>query len=272
MLPADPDFRFSLLAPPYDGLMAVHSPGAIPEGPASLRGAGLIWVINRKTRAPDFEAAAARPPGLPLVVILPSAEEMRRTPDLLSLVDRCRPHSILPFQPGTTVGELSRVLARPPADLATEVVDYLGWRGVELDQETRRLVRRTLELASELQTIAALSRALYVSRRVLGRRFLERGLPVPSHWLHLGRLLRVAIQLQHTDDTLFAIAVRHGYPDGFALSNQMERLLGVRPSAVRARLGWEWIIEAWMQREAERGAAWRPVRSGEGGEVALALE
>jgi hypothetical protein len=59
--------------------------------------------------------------------------------------------------------------------------------------------------------------------------------------------------LQSTDQSLFQVARRLGYPDGFTLSNQMERLVGVRPSVVRERLGWEWVAECWLQKEWETG-------------------
>ena len=115
-------------------------------------------------------------------------------------------------------------------------------------------------MAGELRTIGGLARALYVSRRALGRRFMARGLPVPSHWLQFGRLLRVAVQLQNSSDSLFAIATASGYADGFALSNQMYRLTGVRPSSVRERLGWEWFVEAWLEMEVAEGGLALPPR------------
>jgi len=70
----------------------------------------------------------------------------------------------------------------------------------------------------------------------------------------MARLLRVAAKLQNTEATVASIAIDHGYPDGFSVSNQMERLIGHRPSEIRERLGWEWILEAWLKREAEVGA------------------
>jgi AraC-like DNA-binding protein len=129
----------------------------------------------------------------------------------------------------------------------------MAWRGVSLDPDTRHIVRRTLELSCELRTVSALSRSLYLSRRALGRRFLDRGIPVPSHWLHFGRVLRACLKLQAATSNLFDVACDLGYPDGFALSNQMHRLLGIRPSVARDHLGWEWVLEAWLRREAETG-------------------
>lgn len=219
-----------------------------------------MWTMSRGNPDRDLPVAASRPAGIPLLTILPPAERIRRDPDLLELVERCRPQSILPYHPVPDPEELTRLLARPPEDLPAEVLDYLAWRGVRMDSETRRLVRRTLELSAEVRSIAGLARALYLSRRALGRRFHSRGLPVPSHWLQFGRILRVSLDLQQSSDSLFAIAGGHGYPDGFALSNQMYRLTGVRPSLVRERLGWEWIVEAWLETEVAEGGLVLPPR------------
>jgi AraC-like DNA-binding protein len=166
---------------------------------------------------------------------------------------RCRPLGILPYHETPSVEDLVWALTRPPQDLPVEVTEYLVWRGIPLDRETARIIRRTVELSADVRSISALARSLYLSRRALGRRFLNRGLPVPSHWLHFARLLRVAIRLQNSAESVVSIGFELGYPDGFSLSNQMMRLIGCRPSEVRAHLGWEWVLEAWLRREADAG-------------------
>lgn len=251
---------FSLLAAPYRTLTPLYNPMELHARGPSLRGAALVWNLARGNPTRDMGLAASRPGGLALVALLPPGDRIRRDPDLLELVEDCRPQSILPFHPAPDPEELSRLLAREPEDLPGEVADYLVWRGLRMDGDTRRLVRRTLELASELKTIGGLARSLYLSRRALGRRFLSRGLPVPSHWLQFGRVLRACLRLQTSNDSLFTVGVAHGYPDGFALSNQMYRLTGVRPSTVRERLGWEWIVEAWLEMEVAEGGLPLPPR------------
>jgi AraC-like DNA-binding protein len=163
----------------------------------------------------------------------------------------CRPHSVLPHLEEIDPDELVPVLRRFPSQFPIEVTDYLIWRGVEVDLDTRRLLRKTLELSGELRTVSGLARALYMSRRALGRRFMTRGLPVPSHWLHFGRILRGSIRLQDPRATLSRIGSELGYPDGFAFSNQLKRLTGLRPSIMRDCFGWEWIVESWLVKEAE---------------------
>ena len=242
----------SRLAPPYGSLeplslsddYLLHDPGP---------GSGVVWQLAFGSWSQAFDVIRRRPPGMALIVVLPPKVDVESTPHLLRVVEAGRPHSILPFHPEPHLDDLTITLRREPEDLAVELMDYLLWRGMTVDMDARRLIRRTVELSRELRTVTALARSLYLSRRALGRRFLTRGLPVPSHWLHFGRILRAALRLQNTDETLASAAYHFGYPDAFAFSNQMYRLTRIRPSDARHFLGWEWIVEAWLRTEGRTG-------------------
>lgn len=241
--------RFSLLRPPYDSLHPISGSDVAVVGGA---GAALIWDLRHGIDVRGLRTAEERAPGVALLVMLPPAEDILSTTPLFEVVETCRPHSIIPHHPRHSLEEWTRLLQRLPVDLGSELVDYLTWSGLRIDRETRRIIRRTTELSAELRTVSGLARALYVSRRALGRRFMKRGLPAPSHWLHFGRVLRAALRLQGTTDNLFSVACSLGYSDGFALSNQMYRLTGVRPSMTRDHYGWEWLVECWLEREGTR--------------------
>jgi AraC-like DNA-binding protein len=259
---------FFLLTPPYLELIPVTGPLPVTDAGAAIPGSALVWrlAVDASERALRF--ARNRPPGSALIAILPTALEVGSRPDLLRIVERTHPQAILPFHHPPDLEDLTSLIRRPPSDLAIEFTDYLVWRGIRLDRETRRLVRRTVELSAELRTISGLARAVYLSRRALGRRFMSRGLPVPSHWLHFARILRAALQLQNSQDSLVTVACDLGYSDGFALSNQMVRLTGVRPSTARVCLGWEWLVESWLVREASQGSlVLPPWRTQEASEV-----
>ena len=243
-----------LLTFPYARLTPLSGGRAGLKEVARQPGSAVVWRMGSSPASPEMDLMARRPGGLPLVTILPSAPRLMENPALVNVIQRLRPHGILPNHADPQASELAHVLRRPPTDLPAEVTDYLEWRGIGLDRGTVRLVRRIVELSEQLRSVSGLARSMYMSRRALGRRFMTLGLPVPSHWLQMARLLRVAIRLQNTDDSVFAVGCALGYPDGFSVSNQMSRLFGIRPTQARERLGWEWVFEAWLRREADNGA------------------
>ena len=247
------EHRFWGFFPPYRRLEVLDHPYQIPRSPLPNRGSALLWNLKLGEISSGSRSVRARPPGVALFILLPPTSELGSREALLRLMALCRPHSVLPHVNEIDPDELVPVLRRFPSHFDVEVTEYLIWRGIEVDLDTRRLLRKTLELSGELRTVGGLARALYMSRRALGRRFMTRGLPVPSHWLHFGRVLRGSIRLQDPHANLFTIGCDLGYPDGFAFSNQMKRLTGLRPSMMRECFGWEWIVESWLFREAESG-------------------
>jgi len=259
MDPLSPHGPFLILAYPYHRLLTLSDPRDLLDGDMAPPGSSLVWDLSKRLRRRDIPVVASRPAGMALQVILPPAANLHEDMPILDVVELCRPQSILPYHPRLDVEELTALLGSPPDDLPAALTDYLQWRGLRIDRDTRQLIRRTVELSTDLKTIAGLARSLFVSRRALGRRFMSRGLPVPSHWLQFSRLLRASLVLQESRDSLFSIACRLGYPDSFSLSNQMVRLVGVRPSLVRERLGWEWIVERWLRSESRAGTLGFPL-------------
>jgi len=245
--------QLSLLSHPYDCLVPLTGGHQQMRAAARVPGTSLIWSMAEGNYEKTCPTVEGRPGGLALIAILPRTEDIVANPDVVHAVQRCRPNGLLPYHSGPIPCDLAQVLRRPAADLPADVTDYLTWRGLIVDRDTTHLVRRIIELSAELRSITSLSRGLYMSRRALGRRLMSRGLPVPSHWLQLSRMLRLASRLQNSEESVFTIACESGYPDGFSVSNQMYRLIGYRPSHVREYLGWEWILEAWLRREAESG-------------------
>lgn len=246
--------RFSLLAPPYRELLVLDDEEEFPEDPRVLRGAALFWRLSVGQPKHQLERVAKRPGGLSLMVMLPKSGNVSTLRlRALEVLATARPHAILPYHAKPSARELCSLLRAGPEDLAGELLDFLAWRGFQLQQETRQLLRRTVELSGELTTLSSLARGVYVSRRALGRRFQKEGIPVPSHWLQFSRLFRAVVRLQNSRKSVCEVAASLGYPDGFTLSSQMARLVGVRPSVARERLGWEWFTEAWLRQEWATG-------------------
>ena len=244
----------SLFAYPYREMSPVTGGKQQLRREGRMPGSALVWSLRGGLHKHDAAVVNARPGGLALIVILPSVTTLVADPDFVHAINDARPATVLPHHPIPSVEDLASLVRRPPEDLGVEITDYLAWRGIGLERETTHLVRRIVALSAELRSVSALCRSLYLSRRALGRRFMGRGLPVPSHWLHVARLLRVAIRLQNSNDSALSAGFEFGYPDAFALSNQMMRLTGYRPTDVRMFLGWEWLLEAWLRREADAGS------------------
>lgn len=243
----------SLLSSPYRALQPLEWNWKETRARLKAPGTALVWNLGRCDRKEDRRVVNDRPGGTALILILPPAARLKPNEKILHIIQTARPNGILPHHEVPHVDDLAQVLRRPPTDLAGDITEYLAWRGFRISREARQLVRKTVELSAELRSITALARSMYLSRRALGRRFDAEGLPVPSHWLHFCRLLRVALRLQNTEESVVTSGFRFGYTDGFSLSNQMYRMTGFRPSEARKYLGWEWFLEAWLRREAERG-------------------
>ncbi len=248
-----------LLGPPYRRLTGidVDTPPQIGEG-----GWVMAWHLGSPRWHRGSAAAANRPAGVPLAIILPDRDDRLSVLRILRAIEQSRPQAVVPYHEAPTAREIASVIRREPSCLASSVADYLVWRGFSLDPVTRSIVRRTVQLSSQVRTIGTLAKNLYMSRRALGRKLLSSELPVASHWLHISRILRATIALQNSESSLFSVAVSLGYSDGFSLSNQMYRLCGIRPMEAREKLGWEWVFETWLVKEAATGGVASTIATG----------
>jgi AraC-like DNA-binding protein len=241
----------SLFAPPY---LRFEPLAMGPFGDVTTwRGSAIIWRLQDGiAQQQQFDWLRDRPFGLPLIILLPRPDEIGRTLPLLTQIRSLQPRGVVPEGALGSPERAKQLLASPPRNFADGLTSYLTARGMLRSRRLHSEIHRILELSSEVQSITVLSRRMYTSRRTLGRHFSAEGVPVPSHWLQFGRLLHVCLQLQTDQSAIFRIAHRAKYPDGFTMSNQMKRVIGVRPSDIRQMVGWEWIVESWLARESVR--------------------
>lgn len=251
LAPASPT-RLALFAPPYDQFVPLDLDWRSDELPP--RGLAILWwLVDGHEQQNQFEWLAHRPYGVPLFVVLPPATELARAMPLLRFVNALLPRAVLPTGSIVAPRYIKQILSMPPRNLAHSVGAYLDHRGLLRTPEIRNEVEQIFRLVPSVTSISALARRMCTSRRTLGRHFAAAGLPVPSHWLQFARLLYASIHLQAERATVFRIAARVGYPDGFTMSNQMKRLIGRRPTEVRESLGWEWVVESWIRHEVIAG-------------------
>jgi AraC-like DNA-binding protein len=245
-----PDTHLALLRPPYDSYSTIAPGWATSELPP--RGKAIVWwLVDAPHQEEEFTWLQERTPGLPLLIILPPARSLARALPLLSYVALVEPRAVLPFTRTLSLEAIRRLLQTPPRSVPQTLTAYLSRRGLLTGEQERQDIRRIFELAPTVKSISAVARKLSTSRRTLGRRFANAGLPVPSHWLQFGRLFHAAVRLQQEPTAMFRIAAKLGYSDGFTMSNQMKRLIDCRPTDLRTHLGWEWIVESWIKREVE---------------------
>ncbi|MEJ2217400.1 MAG: helix-turn-helix domain-containing protein [Gemmatimonadota bacterium] len=237
-----------LFRPPYQSVRPI-APDWLP-GPDIPHGEAIVWCISGVRDSTDeCTALMARRPGMPLIVILPPPEEIAGAYKCLQMLHELRAKGVLPYVEIDAVSALRSVLYAPPVRIGQSLSSYLAGRGLLNGDALRGYVSRIFDLAPQVRSVSKLSSALCMSRRTLGRHFAAAGLPVPSHWLQFARLLHAIFQLQRNGPSVFHVACKLGYPDGFTMSNQMKRILGLRPSEIRGVLGWEWIVERWLRRE-----------------------
>lgn len=236
--------------PPYQEFTAYEE---FPSGRRlKRRGAALVWQIVRPDTAEhELEIVRSRPRGVSLIIVLPPAAEIHRVVGIVRELPSTMPRGVLPASAIGSVESVRNVLTSCPRDLPLRVLQYLSHHGVLPTAQLRNDVLRIFELAPHTPSIQKLCRQMYTSRRTLGRHFDAHGLPVPSHWLQFARLLHLATRIHGDKRAIFRLAAQAGYPDGFTMSNQMKRLLGIRPTELRQFLGYEWIIEEWLERELE---------------------
>ena len=234
-----------LFEPPYESLLPYEPIDVAEPRP----GAALVWVLAAESDlGAEVNAIRGRRWSLPLFVVLPEPEHIVAVASVLRVIPDLRPRDVLPAAGDMLLPALRSLLASPPAALPPAVGEQLRWAGV-VDEEERERVETIFAAAPRVHSIERLAGVLCQSRRTLGRYFRDRSLPVPSHWLQFARVLHVAIQIQNTRTNINRISGRFGYPDGFTMSNSMNRLTGYRPTFVRKHLGWEWLLDAWLRRE-----------------------
>jgi AraC-like DNA-binding protein len=244
--------RLFIFRPPYRELVPLVRASALEAG-AGRRGDVLVWCMSPSASATVMQDVRQRPFGMSLVGVLPPAEAMGDRGGFYRMIEQCFPETLLPYHEEPNPFDLHSLLKLGPYDFAHDLVDYLTWRGVSLHASLQPLVLRTLELSKDVTSVERLAKSVYLSRRALGRRLHSAGVPSPSHWLHFGRTFRAIVRLQSGEASVQRVAMDLGYADGFALSNQMQRLAGIRPSEARSRVGWMWFVEAWVKAEAKAG-------------------
>jgi AraC-like DNA-binding protein len=238
------------LTPPYENFEAVPDTSTLaPEQlqAAALLAVGIGWPEDSWADvAMLVPRLRARFPATPVVLRIgrPSeegdAEWERRAADL-------KVRAVL-YEGEPTQPRLRRLLTEP-ADLAGDMVEWLPLRLPGLSPAILALVGTIIQLAPRYAEVGALLSSVDRAERTVRTWFRRADIPGPGKWLAAAHAIRAALRLQAEDRSpLLALAVECGYSDHSSLSRQSLRLFGVRPGAIRRTLGWEWMMDRWLQR------------------------
>lgn len=250
-----PPMRVRLACPPYAARTAPPAaPLAAPAGSLlilELPGAGVDWPVLRQQVSTLRQAA----PRVPVVLHI--------RPDSVESIQLVRRAGELRVR-GVLVGDCDvastlRPVLADPTDLGSDVEEWLRLRGMSLPPGISQCIGEVFRAAARGESPARTGERLGLAERRTRARFRRAGLPSPGQWMQAARALAAALHVQREpEQPLLAIALEHGYGDHSSLSQQVARLFRVRPGFVRGTLGWEWLLDAWLSRQAAAPPAARP--------------
>lgn len=145
---------------------------------------------------------------------------------------------------------LRATLPRPVA-LGPDVREWLAARDPRCSPRVRDLIGHIFAVAPECSELKDLLAPMALPVSTARAQCQKKGLPAPGAWLRVARALHAALRLQ-ADPTASVerVAFELGYADHSALSRQMRDCFGLRPSAARKILGWEWLLDEWLRQQS----------------------
>lgn len=251
--PAGIPFPLWCAHPPYDRDRLLG--GAVGAGlPA---GAVLIIDVHpvpqdRTTIESALRAVKALAPSTPVV--------LRAAADIDDLLALATMGSGLPTQGvllrGQDLAASLRTQLTRPHDLPEQVGEWLARKGIRTAPALADLIRQIFARAPRHTEVSSLCREIGAVESSARFRCAKKRLPPPSRWLQAARALNATLRLQaEPDRPLLPLALELGYADHSALSHQIRRTFDVRPGEVRRVLGWEWLLDRWLERARDRRRA-----------------
>jgi AraC-like DNA-binding protein len=244
-------FPTLLLKPPY--LRPERLPNITRLCPRQLDPGTLLVVELEKPEAawPNLQQwlprLRAAHPGAPLVLWVPGEVGAGDLANLARRAGRLGVRAVLTRY--EAIEDTLRATLTEPVRLEADIVEWFGLRGVSVSPELGFLIQQIFYHAPAQRTLADVLRVLRLPASSVGAKFSKKTLPPPSTWLHLAHALHAVLRLQAAPaDSLSKVALDLGYSDHSALSRQITRNFGLRPSEIRCTLGWEWLLERWVSR------------------------
>jgi hypothetical protein len=255
--------RLMLLTPPRyeaDPVSDEQLAAALTPGGARA-GVVVVWEVRSDEGVPNLPLhrramLLGRPATVNLIVAHSYVRRDRSGRGPPTMRERLRA-----FWPGLLVSgplkghtaEIRMGLAHPPRDLAPRIVGLLLRRGLVMDACVQHLACGILARQLGEPADPPVSLRYAMDEGEMERAFEDAGVPEPDRWVRLGRGIRFVIAScgGAVDEQL---AARHaGGREAESFRADLHALTGIEPVELVLRLGWRWVLEAWIQREVVRG-------------------
>lgn len=258
-----PDTFLMLLRPPrYEpDPIRVHDLGAILTVRGAREGLVVVWEIRSTNGGPVLPHATRsvlrrRPATLDLLVThpRPSTSRDRAFREAVEEITRpLRPTAVLTgCLNGHTAG-VRQLLGKPTRGLAGEIVELLLYRGLVMHSVLQQVAEEILREALPFGECDGARHEHDFDERRVRRMFDQAGLPGPERWMQLGKVIAFVMAYRGGDSTLASAAHQVGEPDPDVVLRQLRTLTGVEADELVLRLGWRWVLEAWIQKEMSEG-------------------
>jgi AraC-like DNA-binding protein len=245
-------FPTFLLRPPYDRPERVVQPNQLPAQQVKPGTVMLLEVDPAERNAvSDLEtwipALRHRFVSTPLALWVPGDSPAGDVARLARRSVRLGVRAVVSKE--EPLGPTLRGMLTTPPHLDADAVEWFWLRGLNFTPDIAYMVQGIFLLAPTHRTLSDLLSALHIPASSMGAKLSKKILPPASNWLHLAHAMYSALRLQSSPDTsVCRVALEFGYGDHSALSRQLIRNFGLRPSAIRETLGWEWLLDRWVER------------------------
>jgi hypothetical protein len=128
-------------------------------------------------------------------------------------------------------------------DWSSAVILWVQRRRVIIPPEAAALIRVIADHALNHRRFAELAIAAGPAKRTWYATFAAAGLSPPGHWFRALRGVRIALALQQNPRArVIDLALQFGFSSANVMSDRLHAVVGARPSLIRVRLGWEWML------------------------------
>lgn len=246
------DFPFpvSRIQPPYQSFEPIPDIGGLPAAHLAP-GTILAMEVADPGRAwpflpPSLRSLRAAVPTASVILRLPAVPDAAAM-ELAHRAGQLHLRAVL-LEGEPIEASLRRALTRA-GDLSGDVFEWLSLRRLSLAATTAKFLEPMFREVLSHRNVSQLTRPQDRAESTMRAHMRREGLPPPRDWLRCARSLHAALRLQAQPRVpVLTTALALGYTDHSQLSREISECFGVRPTDIRPTMGWEWLMDRWLDR------------------------